>query len=186
MKEEARMFKGIDFYSDTMTRPSVPMKKAMMEVVVGDEQMGEDPTTKKLEEIMATRLGKSAALFFPSATMCNQIAIAFHCRPGEEVMGADSCHIFNLEGGGAAFHARAQACMIPTSDGTFWGDEVKRHCRTSSGSHTPKTALVVVENTTNTGGGVAWPDEKLASVIGVSRALHLKTHLDGARLFNAA
>lgn len=180
------MFNGIDFYSDTVTRPSQAMKQAMMDAPLGDEQKGEDPTTNRLEAKMAEGLGKSAAMFFPSATMCNQIAVKLHCQPGEEVIGADSCHIFNLEGGGAAFHSSVQARMIPTKDGTFDGEQVRDQFRYSDGPHTPKSALLLVENTTNVGGGVAWPPKKLASVLAVAKELKLKTHLDGARLFNAA
>lgn len=180
------MFSGIDFSSDTRTRPSLAMKQAMMLAAVGDEQIGEDPSTKLLEETMALKLGKSAAMFFPSATMCNQIAVKLHCQPGEEVIGAESCHIFSAEAGGAAFHAGAQTRMIRTPDGIFTGEELKDYVRSSSGPLIPKSTLLLVENTANAGGGVAWPLTKLSSIMAVAQELGLKTHLDGARLFNAA
>lgn len=180
------MFKGLDFSSDTATRPSRAMKQAMIEAELGDEQKGEDPTTKKLEQLMAEKLGKSGALFFPSATMANQVAVVLHTTPGDEVLGADTCHIFINEGGGAAFHARSQTRMIATPDGTFDGDAIKARFRPDPGYLSPKTTLVIVENTHNATGGVVWPKEKLVSVTKTAQELGLKTHLDGARLFNAA
>ena len=180
------MFTGIDLYSDTITKPSSLMKQAMMEAPLGDEQQGEDPTTSKLEERMAVMLKKSAAMFFPSATMCNQIAIFLHCRAGEEVLGADVSHVFSSEAGGAAFHSRAQTRMIPTSDGTFVGDDVKRSVHLAHKHPSPKTALLVVENTMNGGGGTVWALDKLDDVVKMAKGFCLKTHLDGARLFNAA
>jgi threonine aldolase len=180
------MFTGIDFYSDTMTKPSEDMKKFMMKAQVGDEQQGEDPTTKKLEEVMASRLGKTAALFFPSATLCNQIAVYMHCQPGDEIIGADSSHIFNSEGGGAAFHARAQARMIKTKNGIFDREQLSDHFRLTPGHHAPKSAMILVENTNNGSGGTCWSPAQLSPVIAFAKEFHLKTHLDGARLFNAA
>jgi threonine aldolase len=180
------MFYGIDFSSDTVTRPSEAMKRAMIEADLGDEQKGEDPTTNRLEFEMAKRLKKSAALFFPSATMCNQLAINLHCSAGDEILGAESCHIFINEGGGAAFHSRVQTRMIATRDGIFDGEDIKTRFRYMPGYLSPKSRLVIVENTHNSGGGVVWPKSKLSSVHSAARELGLKTHLDGARLFNAA
>lgn len=180
------MFTGIDLYSDTMTRPTAPMKHAMMDAPLGDEQQGEDPTTRKLEERMAKLLSKSAAMFFPSATLCNQIAIFLHARAGDEVLGAEQSHVFTSEGGGVAFHARAQARMMPTANGLFSGDDLKRYVRHASKPHVPKTALLVVENTMNGGGGSVWPLDALRDVTAYAKELGLMTHLDGARIFNAA
>lgn len=180
------MFDGIDFYSDTMTRPSEAMKKAMFNARLGDEQKGEDPTTIMLEEEMARRTGKTAAMFFPSATMCNQIAVNLHCRPGEEIIGADLCHIFNSECGGAAFHSGAQARAITTTDGIFSAQQLQDHIRDQETVHSPISSLVVIENTSNFGGGVVWPLSTLSSVIATAKKNSLKTHLDGARIFNAA
>lgn len=180
------MFKGIDLYSDTMTKPSKEMKQFMMDAPLGDEQKNEDPTTIKLEKEMAARLGKSSTMFFPSATMCNQIAVYLHCQPGDEIIGAESSHIFNSEAGGAAFHARAQARMIYSQDGTFDGLQLKSVFRAADDPHTPKSSLVLVENTNNAGGGTVWAPQQLSSVIKTAQELNLKTHLDGARLFNAS
>lgn len=180
------MFNGIDFFSDTITRPSRAMKQAMMDAEVGDEQKGEDPTTKLLEEKMAIAVGTTSAMFFPSATMCNQVAAVLHCQPGDEVIGAEASHLFTSEGGGIAAHARAQARTIPCEDGQFDGEQVKRYARFGTTAHTPKSALLVVENTMNGGGGSVWPLDKLRDVLRVAGQLGLKTHLDGARIFNAA
>ena len=141
------MFNGLDFFSDTITKPSLAMKEAMMKAALGDEQKGEDPTTLALEEEMKKRLGKTAAMFFPSATMCNQIAVFLQTSPGDEVIGADSCHIFGLEAGGLAFHSRAQARPIKTVDGTFDAQDLKANLRYGRGAHTPQCSLILVENT---------------------------------------
>ncbi len=180
------MFSGIDLYSDTSTRPTQAMKQAMMDALVGDEQQGEDPTTRMLEERMATLLGTSAAMFFPSATMCNQIAIFLHCRPGDEVLGAEQSHVFTSEGGGVPFHSRAQTRMMPSVDGTFSGRDVERCAQMVLKAHTPRTALLVIENTMNGGGGTVWPLDKFDDVMNSAKKVGLKTHLDGARIFNAA
>lgn len=180
------MFKGIDLFSDTATRPSQAMKQAMMEAPLGDEQLGEDPTTKKLEALMAEKLGLSAALFLPSATMANQIAVKCHTEPGEEVIGHEQCHIFNAEAGGAAFHSHIQARMIQSPTGIFGAEDIKKCFRESVTYNSPKSALVIVENTTNAGGGCAWPLSKIKEVVSCANGLGLKAHLDGSRLFNAA
>lgn len=179
------MFKGIDLYSDTATRPTLGMKQAMLEAIVGDEQLGEDPTTAKLERIMAERLGKSAALFFPSSTMANQIGVKLHTEPGDEVIGHEYCHIFNAEAGGAAFHAHVQARMIANYTGIFGAEEIRARFRENASPNSPRSALVIVENTTNATGGTVWPLTMLNEVIACSQALGLKTHLDGSRIFNA-
>lgn len=179
------MFKGIDLYSDTQTRPTAPMLRAMVEAEVGDEQMGEDPTTLKLEETIAEMTGKTAAFFFPSATMANQVALKIHCEEGDEVIGADSCHIFIAEAGGPAIHSGLMAKPIETPTGIFTGNDVRKHFRTNRGPHYPVTRLVTVENTTNMGGGVAWKANELHDVLDAAEELGLKSHLDGARLFNA-
>lgn len=179
------MFKGIDLYSDTVTKPTPGMRKAMLEAEVGDEQKGEDPTTLALEEKVAALLGKEQSLFFPSATMANEVAIQLLCEPGDELMAAETSHIFFAETGGPAVHARALARPIGSDDGTFPGEAVRKYYRWSQGSNSPISKLVCVENTTNMGGGVPWPKEKLDSVLATCGELNLKTHLDGARLFNA-
>lgn len=180
------MFAGIDLYSDTVTQPPIAMKQAMIKALLGDEQLGEDQTTAKLEAYTAKLLGKSAALFFPSATMCNQVAISLYCRPGDEVIGAEQSHVFTSENGGIAYHARAQIRSIPTTNGIFSSEELKRSIRLINKPHVPKSTLVIIENTMNAGGGTVWPVESMNEVVSMAKEYNLKTHLDGARLFNAA
>ncbi len=179
------MFKGIDLFSDTVTQPTMAMKKAMIEAELGDEQLGEDPTTRKLEERIADILGHSAAMFFPSATMANEVAICLQCARGDELIAAETCHLFMAETGGPAVHAGAMIRPIRTANGVFKGDDVRQTYRWAKGPHYPATKLVSVENTTNMGGGIAWSLAELDSVLTTSHELGLKTHLDGARFFNA-
>ena len=180
------MFQGIDLYSDTITRPTRAMRLAMVEAEVGDEQKREDPTTAHLEERMAKLLGHSSSMFFPSATMANEIAIRLHCAPGDELVAADDCHLYFAEAGGPAIHSAVVCKAISTASGIFSGEDVRRQFRWAKGPHYPVTRLVSVENTTNMGGGVAWPKAALDDVVHVARELELKTHMDGSRLFNAA
>lgn len=179
------MFQGIDLYSDTITRPTPAMRKAIAEAVVGDEQKGEDPTTRALEEKTAELLGHTSAMFFPSATMANEVAILLHCEPGDEILAAEQCHIFFAEAGGPAFLARAMARPIHSENGKFTGERIRATYRYAKGSHYPVSKLVSVENTTNMGGGVPWTAAELADVIETSKSLEMKTHMDGARLMNA-
>lgn len=179
------MFKGIDLYSDTATRPSVAMKKAMFEAELGDEQSGQDPTTIKLEEVAAEILGHESAMFFPSATMANEIAIRLLCERGEELIAAEQSHLLFAEGGGPAVHSGVMIRPVRTNTGIFSGDEVRATYRFARGAHYPITKLVSVENTTNMYGGIAWDLPSLHSVLLTAKELNLKTHLDGARLFNA-
>lgn len=180
------MFKGIDFYSDTMTRPTPGMRQAMANAEVGDEQKGEDPTTIRLEERMAELLGHSSTMFFPSATMANEVALKLLAKPGDELIAAASCHLYFAETGGPAIHAQLLSKMIPAETGIFTGDDVRANYRWAKGSHYPVTRIVSVENTTNMGGGLAWPKEALDGVLTAAKELGLSTHLDGARLWNAA
>src|SRR5688572_28262443 len=117
------MFKGIDLFSDTVTKPSLAMKKAMMEAELGDEQRGEDPTTCQLEEMTAELLGHSAAMFFPSATMANEIAIRLLCEPGDELLAAENCHLFFAEAGGPAIHSGVMTRPIPSKTGIFTAND---------------------------------------------------------------
>lgn len=177
--------KIIDLYSDTASLPTEEMKQAMLIAQLGDEQRGLDPTTKKLEDIMAEKLNKTAAMFFPSATMCNQVAVKLLTEPGDEVIGYDCSHIFHSEGGGMPFHSLVQAKMLTSSNGMFSGDDIKKAFRQES-PYAPKSKLVLVENTVNFRGGICWQEEMLNDVIKTSKDLGLKLHLDGARLFNAS
>ena len=180
------MFQGIDLYSDTVTKPTREMRLAMADAEVGDEQKREDPTTLRLEERVAKLLGHSSAMFFPSATMANEIAIRLHCSPGDELIAADDCHLFFAEGGGPAVHSGVLVKPIAAPNGIFSGHDVRRHARWPTGPHYPTSRLVSVENTTNMGGGVAWSKPQLDDVLQAAKSLELKTHLDGSRLFNAA
>lgn len=179
------MFAGIDLFSDTVTKPTLAMKKAMMEAELGDEQKGEDPTTRKLEEKVANMLGFSAAMLFPSATMANEVAIRLLCEPGDELIAAENCHLFNAEAGGPAIHAAVIVKPICTENGIFTGEDVRRHYRWLKGPHYSVSKLINVENTTNLGGGIPWTSTALSSVLIAAKELNLKTHLDGSRLFNA-
>ncbi|MGE0701385.1 MAG: low specificity L-threonine aldolase [Hyphomicrobiaceae bacterium] len=176
----------IDLYSDTQTRPSPGMRKAMAEAEVGDEQRGEDPSTNQLQERVASLLGKEAAVFLPSGTMCNQVAMAVHCRPGDEIIGAAETHVFTSEGGGAAVLARAQTLAIASQRGIFTGADVEAAVRTGDGRHNPISRVVVVEQTVNRGGGAVWKPAEIADVARAARAHGLIVHMDGARLLNAA
>lgn len=180
------MFRGIDLYSDTLTQPSIGMRKAMAEAAVGDEQKREDPTTLALEDKICELLGKTAALFLPSATMANQIALQAQCRPGDEIIAWEGCHLLKAEAGGPAVHARVMVCPIQSTDGTYTGEEIVRSFRKGEDPHDSPSKLVCVENTANMAGGTAWPVEKLESVVSTARSLKLRLHLDGARIFNAA
>jgi threonine aldolase len=179
------MFNGIDLFSDTVTKPTEAMRKAIANAEVGDEQKGEDPTTRKLEEMLADKLGFSAAMFFPSATMANEIAIRAHCEPGDELIAAEDCHLFLSEAGGPALHASVMARPIKTSNGIFTAEDIRLNYRGVQNPLHPVTKMVNVENITNMGGGIAWTYEQLSSVLNVAQELNLKTHLDGARFFNA-
>lgn len=180
------MFQGIDLFSDTVTRPSTAMKQAMLAAVVGDEQKNEDPTTRQLEEMAAELLGHSAAMFFPSATMANEIAIRLLTEPGDELLAAGNCHLFFAETGGPAVHAAVMTRPIHSLDGTFNAEDLRHTFRYEKGSHYPISRLLSVENTTNMGGGIAWSLPQLQSVLATAQELDLKTHLDGSRLFNAS
>ncbi len=176
----------IDLYSDTQTRPSAGMRKAMADAEVGDEQRGEDPTTKRLEERVADMLGKEAAVFLPSGTMCNQIAMAVHCTAGDEIIAADSAHVFISEAGGASSLSRAQTWPVKSSMGLFTASDLIAAVRDPASRHQPRSRLVVIEQTANMGGGQVWPLAQIAEVSAAARAHGLKVHMDGARLPNAA
>lgn len=178
-------FKGIDLFSDTLSKPTAPMMRTMAEAEVGDEQKGEDPTTRKLEEKVAELTGHTAALFLPSATMANEIALMTLCERGDELIAAENCHLFEAESGGPAIHAQVLARPIVTENGIFTSDDIRasfQHARTPL---TPISRAISVENTANMGGGIAWTKEQLESIHAVCEELDLRKHLDGARLFNA-
>lgn len=175
----------IDLSSDTSTRPSPAMRRAMCAAPVGDEQRGEDPTTAALEARVAAMLGQEAAVFLPSGTMCNQIALLVHCRPGDEVICAANAHVYGSEGAGAAALAGAQFRVIDTGSGIFDAGEAEALIRAPR-ARSPRSRAVVVEQTTNRGGGQVWPEKTLIGLAELARARGLVLHMDGARLFNAS
>ncbi len=175
----------IDLSSDTATQPSEGMRRAMANAPVGDEQKREDPTTNELQARAADLLGKEAAMFLPSATMANLIALKLHLKPGDELIASHNAHLLNWEGGGYAAVAGATVSAIHTETGVFTGAQVDAAVR-SADPHFPQTRLVCLENTHNAGGGTVWTQAQLADVQEAAQRHGLAVHLDGARLLNAA
>ena len=175
----------IDLSSDTATKPSDGMRRAMAATEVGDEQKREDPATNELQERVADMLGKEAALFLPSATMSNLIALKTHLKPGDEFIATHNAHIVVWEGGGYAAVAGAAVNALTTERGVFTGAQVESAVRPDD-PHYARTRLVCVENTHNAGGGTVWTQAELAEVSDAARKHGLAMHLDGARLMNAA
>lgn len=174
-----------DFRSDTLTKPSAAMRQAMANAEVGDEQYLEDPTVNRLQELVAELTGKEAALFVPSGTMCNGIAFAVHCRPGDAVVLDRRAHPNTSEGGGPAIFASVMMRGVDAVRGVFTPEQIMPYV-SQRGTHTSKTAMVSVENTSNQGGGKIWPLEALASLRSLCDEQGMKLHMDGARLMNAA
>jgi threonine aldolase len=176
----------INLYSDTQTRPSAEMRQAMAAAEVGDEQRGTDPTVIALCEEVAELLGKEAAVFLPSGSMCNQIAVRLHIRPlGDEMYLHRLAHPITAEAGGAAAISGAMVMPLEGDGGMFSGATLRAHMRDPADRHEPRSRLVTVEQTTNLGGGRVWPLAKIEEVLGVATDFGLRTHLDGARLLNA-
>ena len=174
----------IDLYSDTQTRPSAGMRDAMARAEVGDEQRFEDPSVTALCEKIADLLGMEAAVFLPSGTMCNQIAAAVHCQPGDEILADRSAHILNIESGGAAVLARASAQFLPGEHGVFTGEQLANAIRPIS-RYEPRSRMVSVEQTANLAGGTVWPLETVRDVVAEAKRHDMVVHMDGARLMNA-
>jgi threonine aldolase len=176
----------INLYSDTQTRPSDGMRKAIASAEVGDEQRGADPTTLRLQQRVADLLGHEAGLFLPSGTMCNQIAFRLHARPGGDELILDrSAHPIIAEAGGAASNAHLMIHALEGDGGIFSADQLRSAIRPDS-RYLPRSRVVSVEQTTNMGGGRVWPVQAIRSVLDVARDFGLRTHMDGARLMNAA
>ncbi len=173
-----------DFYSDTKSRPSAAMLRAVLDAPVGDEQKGEDPTTNALCQRVADLLGKEAAIFLPSGTMCNQIAVNVHIRPGEEIICDRTSHIINAEAGAAAAFSGALVHPIDGANGALRAEQVQAAIRSPS-RHAPVSRLLCVEQTANLAGGAIWPLEQVNAVTEIARNAGLATHMDGARLMNA-
>ena len=175
----------IDLSSDTATRPTPAMREFIAGAPVGDDQRGEDPTVNALQDEAARRLGKPAALFLPSATMANQIALKIHTQPGDEVICHESAHIRLYEGGGPSVLSGCLLCPVSGARGVFGPESVHAAVRPDD-PHFARTRLVCVENTHNAAGGCVWSPGEIAAVVGAARAHNLALHLDGSRLLNAA
>ncbi|MCF6224578.1 MAG: beta-eliminating lyase-related protein [Flavobacteriaceae bacterium] len=175
----------INLISDTITRPTEAMLQAMMHAKVGDDVFNADPTVIELQDKIAKLIGKEAALYFPSGTMANQAAIKIHTQPAEQMICDKWAHVYNFEGGGAAFNSGISCSLIDGHRGMFTADQVALAINDPENYHTPITSLVTVENTTNKGGGACWDFSELKKIKEVCDENNLAYHLDGARLFNA-
>jgi threonine aldolase len=182
MVEPAR---PIDLRSDTVTRPSPAMRRAMAEAPVGDDQYGEDPTVNRLQERIAERLGKEAALFVPSGTMSNQIALKLLTRPGDEVILGEDAHMIWHEAGAGAANSGVQFTAVGRA-GLFTAAEFRAALKPPGHIVLPPTGLVAIENTHNLGGGVVFPQQDAVAICAAAREAGVASYLDGARLFNAA
>lgn len=174
----------VDLYSDTVTRPTAAMRKAMAEAEVGNEQAGEDPTVNKLCERVAELTGKEAAVYVPSGTMCNEIAYRVFCRQGDEIILDKTGHAIHAETGGPAALSGCMLKLLDGERGIFTGAQVQAAIRKGRRNQ-PRPKVVSVENTSNLGGGAIWPMDKIKDVTKVARENNLACHLDGARLLNA-
>jgi threonine aldolase len=174
----------INLLSDTQSRPTPGMREAMARADVGDEQIGDDPSVNLLCERVADLLGKQAAVFMPSGTMCNVAATLVHCRPGDEILAHATAHIIAREGGAHAALGGFQITALPGADGRFTPDTLRSALHPRTRYQAPQT-VVSVEQTANIGGGTIWKKSILDEIVGIARANGLATHMDGARLLNA-
>ncbi len=176
----------INLISDTVTKPTKGMLSAMLKAEVGDDVFKSDPTVNKLQDKIAEMFGMEEALFFPSGTMANQTAIKIHTHPGDKMFCDKWAHVYNFEGGGAAFNSGVTSHLIDGYRGMFTAIQLKEAVlggRTDI--HVPYSRLVAIENTTNKGGGACWNFEEILEIKSVCNSNNLTFHLDGARLFNA-
>ncbi|HNA96689.1 MAG TPA: GntG family PLP-dependent aldolase [Chitinophagaceae bacterium] len=174
----------VDFRSDTVTKPGKEMLDTMMRAKVGDDVFGEDPSINELEHLAATLFGMEAAMFCPSGTMTNQIAIKCHTQPGDEVICEESSHVYQYEGGGIAFNSGASVKLILGDRGRITAAQVQAAIQPDD-PHRPHSSLVSLENTSNRGGGSCYDFEEIKKIQHVCKANELVFHLDGARLWNA-
>ena len=174
----------VDFRSDTVTKPGKEMLDTMMLAKVGDDVFGEDPSINELEHLAATLFGMEAAMFCPSGTMTNQIAIKCHTQPGDEVICEESSHVYQYEGGGIAFNSGASVKLILGDRGRITAAQVQTAIQPDD-PHRPHSSLVSLENTSNRGGGSCYDFEDIKKIQHVCKANELVFHLDGARLWNA-
>ena len=175
----------IDLRSDTVTRPTPGMRKAMAAAEVGDDVYGEDPTVNALEARVAALLGKEAAVWVPTGTMANQIALGSLAGQGDEIICDRNCHVVNYEGGAISALWGVQSLVVDGPRGIFSADAVRGALRSSQGDHDPRQKVVAVENTHNRGGGSIWPLAQLEAVADVAHGAGLAVHMDGARIWNA-
>jgi threonine aldolase len=175
----------IDLRSDTITQPTPAMREVMARAEVGDDVFGDDPTVARLEARVAEMLGKEAAVFTPSGTMANQLALRAHTEPGDEILVDANAHIYYYESGAPAALAGVMCRCLPGVQGVFTAADVEAVLRPAD-QHFAPTKLVCIENTHNRGGGSVWPIERIREVAEVSRVRGLRLHLDGARLWNAS
>ncbi|MDZ7346505.1 MAG: low-specificity L-threonine aldolase [candidate division KSB1 bacterium] len=174
----------VDLRSDTVTKPTAAMREAMASAPVGDDVFGEDPMVNELQRRVAEMTGKEAALFVPSGTMSNQIALFVHTKPGDEVICEYGCHIFNYEGAGAAQLSGVQLHPLKGERGVITAQQIAEAIRPAD-HHYPRTALIEVENTHNRAGGAVFPLSELRRIRALADERGLTVHMDGARLWNA-
>jgi len=175
----------IDLRSDTVTRPTPAMIECILNAKVGDDVLGDDPGVQELESFMATMFAKEAAIFCPSGTMTNQIAVKVHTIPGEEVIWESTSHVYRFEGGGMAFNSGCSVRLIQGDLGRINPSQIVENINPPDNIHYPTTRLVVAENTSNMGGGSIYDFDDLKQISGICKERGLFFHLDGARLFNA-
>ena len=174
----------IDLYSDTHTQPTEEMRKFMSAAEVGDEQQQADPTVNHLIEMVCELLGKEDAIYLPSGTMCNQIAWRVHCSPGDEIIMDDTAHTRHFETGGPAALSGAMCYPVAGQHGIFTADQVKAAIRPEN-RHSPRSRAILIEQTSNLGGGSIWPVETIQEICAIAKTHGLARHMDGARLLNA-
>jgi threonine aldolase len=175
----------IDLRSDTVTKPSFEMRKAISEAEVGDDIFGEDPTVNKLQEICTSITGKEAALYVPSGCMANQLAIKSQTKPSDEVILEAESHILNYETSAPAFISGVQVLPIQGKDGVITAEQIEKHIRPEA-YYFPKTSLICLENTHNRAGGTIFPLDEIKKIKQLAFSKEIRMHLDGARIFNAS
>src|SRR5690554_1710796 len=175
----------IDLRSDTITKPTSEMLKAMMHAEVGDDVYKEDPSVNLLEERLAKMFDMDSALFFPSGTMANQAAIKMHTQPGEQLIADKWAHVYNFEGGGVSFNSGVSCKLVDGHRGMVSAAQIEESINPPDFYHSPLTRLVCLENTTNKGGGACYDFSEIEKIQHVCKTHGLGLHLDGARIWNA-
>ncbi|MCC7502501.1 MAG: threonine aldolase [Flavobacteriales bacterium] len=175
----------VDLRSDTVSQPTPAMREAMFSAALGDDVFSEDPTVNALESRIASLFGHQAGLFCPSGTMSNQIALAVHTRPGDEVICDEGAHIYRYEGGGLMANSGCSVKLIPGDRGRFTKDQVMAAYNDPAELYSARTSVVSIENTCNRGGGSTWDRSTATEIVTYAKSLGLSTHMDGARIFNA-